>query len=445
MRQQAATKSAIHALSPPSQQQQQQQLVPQQQLLLQQPPPSSLQPPPPPPSPRRSPSLPQPQQALRPQAAASTTTTLAPSGPAIVTTLPEGAGPRGGVWAPVTELQGDDWLVYLRIQKTGSQTFWQTLQQSFRGGALWGRRGGSCQKGLFCGHRCLEVAKQQLREIQASHGIGKARGGGGGSGGRGRGRGGGGEKQCRLVFRGHIGYWDYEEAFRALAPSWGAVASSPSSSPPSSHSSPRPPLLPPQQPRVLFLAFFREPVARALSEYKHVTEGLVAQFGPHTFGAAWDYNFSFTGRRDDLERKRREGSFGAWLACEACRVGSSNRMTRFLGAAATTGTAPPAPGGAVPAYSDNSDAAMLARAKERLDRCAFIGLMERSVLIRPSVLIRSFVPSFLRSFIHPFMHLFIHPFIRSFVRSFVRSTFSVSTSAVSSALPIMLTGTQTPC
>lgn len=49
----------------------------------------------------------------------------------------DGRGPFGHVWRPVTVTK-EDWIVYIRIQKTGSQTFWQTLQQSFDSN-IWGR------------------------------------------------------------------------------------------------------------------------------------------------------------------------------------------------------------------------------------------------------------------------------------------------------------------
>ena len=45
------------------------------------------------------------------------------------------------------------------------------------------------------------------------------------------------------------------------------------------------------------------PVCQVISEYRHITEGLVAQFGPETFGAAWDYEFFFD-RAMPLDKKR---------------------------------------------------------------------------------------------------------------------------------------------
>lgn len=51
----------------------------------------------------------------------------------------DGRGPYGMTWRAVSDLSQDDWVVYLRIQKTGSQTFWQTLQQEFDAG-VWGRK-----------------------------------------------------------------------------------------------------------------------------------------------------------------------------------------------------------------------------------------------------------------------------------------------------------------
>jgi len=97
--------------------------------------------------------------------------------------------------------------------------------------------------------------------------------------------------QCSLLFRGHINWHDYAAGFAALAASTGAAAA---------------------PPRVFYLTFLREPVGRAVSEYRHITEGLVAQFGPHTFGAAWDYNFSFDPTRA-IEAKRKAGTFDNWL------------------------------------------------------------------------------------------------------------------------------------
>lgn len=51
----------------------------------------------------------------------------------------DGRGPYGMTWRAVSDLSQDDWVVYLRIQKTGSQTFWQTLQQEFDA-SVWGRK-----------------------------------------------------------------------------------------------------------------------------------------------------------------------------------------------------------------------------------------------------------------------------------------------------------------
>jgi hypothetical protein len=50
----------------------------------------------------------------------------------------DGRGPYGTRWRAVKDMGLQDWLVYIRIQKTGSQTFWQTLQNSFNG-QIWGR------------------------------------------------------------------------------------------------------------------------------------------------------------------------------------------------------------------------------------------------------------------------------------------------------------------
>ena len=76
-----------------------------------------------------------------------------------------------------------------------------------------------------------------------------------------------------------------------------------------------------------YLAFLREPVARALSEYRHVTEGLVAQFGEHVFGKAWDYDFATTLRRQ-RPRCRAVGRARARRSptgCSARRAASARR------------------------------------------------------------------------------------------------------------------------
>jgi len=66
----------------------------------------------------------------------------------------------GGVFAP-TRIAPNEWLVYLRIQKTGSQTFWSTLQKEFRpdtwrsGGG--GSGSGQCPDRNFCGGKGNKV------------------------------------------------------------------------------------------------------------------------------------------------------------------------------------------------------------------------------------------------------------------------------------------------
>jgi hypothetical protein len=91
---------------------------------------------------------------------------------------------------------------------------------------------------MFCGLRCQKVASEQIQTIidsRSKKGVKDPR-------------------QCNLIVRGHINIYDYEHAFKSV---------------PSS-----------QVNKVFYLTFLREPVARAISEYKHITEGLVAQFGP---------------------------------------------------------------------------------------------------------------------------------------------------------------------
>lgn len=150
-----------------------------------------------------------------------------------------------------------------------------------------------------------------------------------------------------------------------------------------------------------------------LSFHVHVS-GLVAQFGPETFGAAWDYSF-FWNKTTPLAEKRQRATLQAWLACAPCRVGSSNRQARFLAGLATTGALTPAEaaeaaeaaaaasGGAFLAAGVGSvgsaggaagrgrsgrqgrgasgavraDVRLLEAAVAALQQCAFVGLMER--------------------------------------------------------------------
>jgi len=253
----------------------------------------------------------------------------------------DGRGPFGGEWRPITDLGKDDWVIYLRIQKTGSQTFWQTLQQAFDG-RVWGRNR-MCQRGLFCGHRCASVADDQITEILKSRLKARPQAGAAHRShprappraptrptraGRHLLASRPDPDQCSLVFRGHVNWQDYLRGFKEV---WAKQALVWATEPSESLVPPGAPL-----PRVFYLTFLREPVGRAVSEFRHITEGLVAQFGPHTFGAAWDYNFTFDPKAP-IEEKRRVGTFSAWLRCPACRVGSANRMTRFLGSGTGTG------------------------------------------------------------------------------------------------------------
>lgn len=144
-------------------------------------------------------------------------------------------GPFGETWRKVL-LERDDWVVYVRIQKTGSQTFWQTLHNNFDG-SVWGRRA-RCQRGLFCGHRCEAVVAEQISSIVNSRQR------------RAHTRFVKDPNQCSLIFRGHINIFDYDRGFAAAG------------------------ILPH---RVQYITFLREPVSRAVSEYRHITDGLVAQ------------------------------------------------------------------------------------------------------------------------------------------------------------------------
>jgi len=122
-----------------------------------------------------------------------------------------------------------------------------------------------------------------------------------------------------------------------------------------------------------------------------VTEGLVAQFGPETFGAAWDYEFFFD-RKASLEDKRKQATLGAWLKCGPCRAGSSNRQARFLAGFATTGEIPDEE----EKQTSSSRSALLVAALANLKRCTFVGIMER--FEDSMLLLKHTFPSELRQF-----------------------------------------------
>ena len=236
---------------------------------------------------------------------------------------PAPAPGRNDAWRPV-EITKDDWVVYLRAQKTGSQTLWTTLLDVFDGGA-WGPR--RCVRGPFCGHRCENVLRDAF--IKASK-----------------------ERKCHLFVRAHANLYDYQRAFESVSKGG----------------------------RVHYLAFLRDPVKRALSEHDHITNGLVAQFGPHVFGKAWDYDFT----------DRTRASLSDWLMCTACRVGASNRQARFLAGLATTGELADGEG------TLSGDARLYDAASQNLRACVFVGVLDR--FEESMLLLKETFPGPLRNF-----------------------------------------------
>ena len=236
---------------------------------------------------------------------------------------PAPAPGRNDAWRPV-EITKDDWVVYLRAQKTGSQTLWTTLLDVFDGGA-WGPR--RCVRGPFCGHRCENV----LRDAFAAASK---------------------QRKCHLFVRAHANLYDYQRAFESVN----------------------------RNGRVHYLAFLRDPVKRALSEHDHITNGLVAQFGPHVFGKAWDYDFT----------DRTRASLSDWLMCTACRVGASNRQARFLAGLATTGELAEGEGTLI------GDARLYDAAARNLRACVFVGVLDR--FEESMLLLKETFPGPLRNF-----------------------------------------------
>lgn len=144
------------------------------------------------------------------------------------------------------------------------------------------------------------------------------------------------EGGCQMFFWGHARYIDYATIFEAN----GVLTQN-----------------------VKYMSFLREPISRAISEYRHITEGITAAHGPNAFGLAWEYGF-FHDKKIPFEQRKRLGTLSAWLECAPCRVGSSNRQTRFLAGFDTE-----------PSETDWNG--KLQSALRNLERCAFVGLTEK--------------------------------------------------------------------
>jgi hypothetical protein len=106
----------------------------------------------------------------------------------------------------------------------------------------------------------------------------------------------------------------------------------------------------------VFLTMLRDPVGRVISEYVHVTKILDGA----DYAQAWDYNY--TGPPNDV---------AAFLKCETCQVGTSNRQTRMLAGAFPTGA------GTAFALSEEEEKELLRMALANLERMAYIGIMEQ--------------------------------------------------------------------
>lgn len=215
------------------------------------------------------------------------------------------------LWAPVVNLTSADWVIFIRIQKTGSQTLKDLLSSSFDGSRLWGRH--FCQRGLFCCKDCASFVKKQMRAIRQEH-------------------------KCKLITRPHTNIYDFVQGSRTAGVERQALH---------------------------FLTFLREPVARALSEFRHVTSGISARLGEAKFGRAWDYNLSLpmSGNKSAWD----EVTIAYWLSCTPCSVGSRNRMTQFMSGAFTTGEQ---------GHSAHTEE-LLNAAKANLETSSYFGLTER--------------------------------------------------------------------
>jgi len=229
----------------------------------------------------------------------------------------------GGNFKPIS-LRRKDFLFFIRIQKTGSETMWKTLLNVFDG-SHWDNnqkgnnsiKGGiqkkTCSWGMFCGEICQQRVENYLGKIDR------------------------GEEKCRFIMRGHIGIYDFYNAVGHKYDNY-AIADN----------------------DITFFTILRDPVKRVLSEYTHITKNLVSQFGPKQYGNAWDYNYhgSETNIREFLDD------------CIECRIGSSNRQAKMLSGLFTTGAN-------IDEVNKFSDDYILMKAKENLEAMKFIGLTER--------------------------------------------------------------------
>lgn len=125
---------------------------------------------------------------------------------------------------------------------------------------------------MFCGDACTTVVEEQVKTIFESREIG------GQVIKKGRKNKMKDPQQCSLIFRGHINMYDYVQGFNNV------IAQSSNLKHMTFKSSTNTIKVDPSHlqslHRVFFISFLREPIARAVSEFRHITEGIVAQFGP---------------------------------------------------------------------------------------------------------------------------------------------------------------------
>ena len=152
----------------------------------------------------------------------------------------------GGNFVPIS-LRKKDFLFFIRIQKTGSETMWKTLLNVFDG-SHWSNnqkamtsKGGNtkntCSSGMFCGEICQKRVENYLEKIDQ------------------------GIEKCRFIMRGHIGIYDF---YNAVGHKYGDYRMADDD--------------------IAFFTILRDPVKRVLSEYTHITKNLVSQFGPKQYG-----------------------------------------------------------------------------------------------------------------------------------------------------------------
>ena len=66
------------------------------------------------------------------------------------------------------KLKTSNWLFFVRLQKTGTQTFWKNMVSSWNG-MVWTSKG--CDNSMFCGYKCEGVVRRWIEDTKRTSGC----------------------------------------------------------------------------------------------------------------------------------------------------------------------------------------------------------------------------------------------------------------------------------